>query len=151
MPLEGQNWKSTGGHSLKSSVLDLWGSFHRFFVSGNPNLALIYCSDVTVGLLLDMDSQIQKNTYKKKPISQCSRFKCLTSSWPPILTSKWQLRPLVTSDWYSSARYGFQDTKNLWKDTQKYNLANFIHWPPVDLQLWPPNGSCDLQWHLSSV
>ena len=49
MPFEGQNWRSTGGQSLKSTVLDLWVSFHRFLVLGNPNLALKYCSDVTGG------------------------------------------------------------------------------------------------------
>ena len=49
MPFEGQNWRSTGGQSLESTVMDLWVSFHRFFVSGNPNLALKYCSDVTGG------------------------------------------------------------------------------------------------------
>ena len=147
----GHYWRSTGGKSLKSTVLDLWMSFYRFLVSGNPNLALKYCSDVTIGLLLDTDSQIQKKTYKKTPVSPYSRFKCLTSSWPFILTSKWQLRPLVTSDWYSSARYGFLDTKNLWKDTNKSNTVDFIYWPPVDLQFWPLNGIYDLQWHLSSV
>ena len=49
MPIEGQNWRSTGGQSLKSTVLDLWVPFIGFFVSGNPNLALKYCSDVTGG------------------------------------------------------------------------------------------------------
>ena len=49
MPFEGQNWRSTGGQSLKSTVLDLWVSFHRFLLFGNPNLALKYCSDVTGG------------------------------------------------------------------------------------------------------
>ena len=38
---------STGGQSLKYTVVDLWVSFHRFLVMGNPNLALKYCSDVT--------------------------------------------------------------------------------------------------------
>ena len=67
MPFEGQNWRSTGGQSLKSTVLDLWVSFYRFLVLENPNLALKHCSDVTVGLLLDMDSQIQKKTMKTHP------------------------------------------------------------------------------------
>ena len=49
MPFEGHNWRSTGGQSLKSTVLDLWVSSHRFFVSENPNLALKYCSDITEG------------------------------------------------------------------------------------------------------
>ena len=47
MPFEGQNWRSTGGQSLKSTVFDLWVYFHRFYVSENPNLALKFCSDVT--------------------------------------------------------------------------------------------------------
>ena len=47
MPFGGHNWRSTGGQSLKSTVLDLWVSFQRFLVLGNPNLALKYCSDVT--------------------------------------------------------------------------------------------------------
>ena len=49
MPFEGHNWRSTGGQSLKSTVLDLWVSFHRFLVLGNPNLALKYCSHVNGG------------------------------------------------------------------------------------------------------
>ena len=49
MPFEGQNWRSTRGQSLKSTVLDLWVSLHRFFVLENPNLTLKYCSDVTGG------------------------------------------------------------------------------------------------------
>ena len=49
MPFEGQNWRSTGGQSLESTVMDLWVSFHRFLSFGNPNLALKYCSDVTGG------------------------------------------------------------------------------------------------------
>ena len=47
MPFEGQNWRSTRGQSLKSTVLGLWVSFYRIFVLGNPNLALKYGSDVT--------------------------------------------------------------------------------------------------------
>ena len=47
MPIEGQNWRSTGGQSLKYTVLDLWVSFHRFLVFDNPYLALEYQSDVT--------------------------------------------------------------------------------------------------------
>ena len=49
MPFEGQNWRSTGGQLLKSTVLDSWVSFHSFLSFGNPNLALKYCSDVTEG------------------------------------------------------------------------------------------------------
>ena len=49
MSFGGHNWRSTGGHSLKSTVFDLWVSSHRFFVSENPNLALKYCPDITGG------------------------------------------------------------------------------------------------------
>ena len=49
LPIEGHNWRSTGGQTLKSTELDLWVSFYRFFVSGNPYLALEYCSDSTGG------------------------------------------------------------------------------------------------------
>ena len=28
MPFEGQNWRSTGGQLLESTVMDLWVSFH---------------------------------------------------------------------------------------------------------------------------
>merc|ERR1719391_1659910 len=45
----GHNWRSTGGQSLKSAVLDSWVSFHRFLALGNPNLAPKHCSDVTGG------------------------------------------------------------------------------------------------------
>ena len=75
----------------------------------------------------------------------------MTSRWPLILTSKWQLRPPVTFDWFSSARYGFLDTTNLWKDTHKSNTVDFNNWTPVDLQFWPSKGRYDLQWHLSSI
>ena len=76
MPFEGQNWRSIN----KIYFIGLMGVFSQvFFLSRNPNLALKYCSDVTVGLLLDMDFQKQKK-YKKTSISQYSRFKCLTSS-----------------------------------------------------------------------
>ena len=53
----GHDWRSTGGQSLKSTVLDLWMSFYRFLVSGNPNLALKYCSDVTEGHKCQFEGQ----------------------------------------------------------------------------------------------
>ena len=49
MPFGGHNWRSTGGQSLKSTVLDLWVSSQRFLVLGNPSLAQKYCSNVTEG------------------------------------------------------------------------------------------------------
>ena len=49
LPFGGQNWRSTGGQILKSTVQHLWVSFYRFFVSRNLYLALEYCSDVTGG------------------------------------------------------------------------------------------------------
>jgi len=93
-----------------------------------------------------------KKPMKRQPKVQYSRFKWLTSSWPLIMTSKWQLWLPVTSEQYHSARFGFPDTKkNLWKDTHKYKTVDFNDWPPVDLQFWFLSGSCDLPWHLSSI
>ena len=64
-----------------------------------------------------------------------------------------QMAVVTSSDIWAvfSARYGFPDTKNLWKDTHKSNTVDFNDWPPVDLQFWPPNSSYDLQWYLSSI
>ena len=71
------------------------------------------------------------------------------------LTSNYDLQIAVmtsmTSEQYFSARFGFSNTKNLWKDTHKSNTVDFNDWPPIDLQFWPPNSSYDLQWHLSSI
>ena len=49
LPFGSQNWRSIGGQILKSTVLDLWVSFHRIFGTGNPYMALEYCSDVIGG------------------------------------------------------------------------------------------------------
>ena len=44
--LRNQNWRSTGGQSLKSTVLYLWVSFHRFFCiweSKSGTMILLRC------------------------------------------------------------------------------------------------------------
>ena len=57
------NWRSSGGQTFKSTVLDLWVSFHSFvFVSGNPYLVLEYCSDVTEGHNLPFGGQNWRST-----------------------------------------------------------------------------------------
>ena len=92
-----------------------------------------------------------KKNYEKIPIGPQQYLLMIDLQWTSNYDLQWQLWPPVTFEQYSSDRYGFPDTKNLWKDTHKSNTVDFNDWPPVDLQLWPPNGSYDLQWHLSSI
>ena len=58
MPYEGHNGRSTGGHEVKFTRLDFWVSYHRFFVSRSPYLALEYQSDVTKGVNLQLEVKI---------------------------------------------------------------------------------------------
>ena len=104
-----------------------------------------------IDLQLNSNFDLLKAVLKRHPKVQFSKFYWSTSSWSPIMTFKWHLWPPVTSEQYFSARFGFPNTKNLWKDTHKSNTVDFNDWPPVDLQFWPPNSSYDLQWHLSSI
>ena len=59
-------WRSTGGQSSKSTVLDSWVYFHRIFRSGNPYIEHEYCSDVTGGhnyyLKVQIRGQASKST-----------------------------------------------------------------------------------------
>ena len=90
--------------------------------------------------------------------------------WPLVdlhFDLKWQLRPSVTSQHFSNARFRFPDTKTLLKDTNKCYTVYLNVWPPVDLhfdlqmsvttssdilaffycQIWIPRYKNPTKWH----
>ena len=135
-------------HKCCTVDFDVWPRCDLQF--GPPNDSYDLQWHLSSILMQDMNSLTLKS-YNRTPRSAPSRFSCLTSSWPLILTSKQQLWPPVLSEQYSNARYGIPDTKILWKDDHKYYSVYFNVRPPFDLKYWPPNGSYDLQWHLNSI
>ena len=113
-------WRSTGGQSSKSTVLDFWVYFHRIFRSGNPYIEQEYCSDVTGGHNYYLKVQIRGQTSKSTVLdfwvsfyrifgsgNQNLELEVITAIWRSKLEVNWRssLKATVLDLWVSFHRF----------------------------------------------